>query len=347
MNSNNTNPSATNIAANEASKTVSKHAQRRQKKKQASTNDCAASDSKKEVLVVKKSEQPAKETQKEDVEMKVDSVKQINTASEPQQNKQSVPEAVYNTRAKTVKGKNQPKAFEKPSQEEGFTGTSDDWFNEKHFMNQQGIDFAERNKHDYYFGSYSSFYIHEEMLKDKVRTEAYQRAIMNNPEDFKDKVVLDIGAGTGVLSMFAAKAGAKHVYAIEFAEIALFAKEIVRQNKLDDKITVIKGKMEEIVLPVQKVDIIISEWMGYFLLYESMLDSILWARDRYLVKGGKILPDLCTMFVAGIEDGDYSNKKKSFWNNVYGTDMSCVGNIVLKEPLVDSVGTNMIMSSSC
>jgi protein arginine N-methyltransferase 1 len=46
---------------------------------------------------------------------------------------------------------------------------------------------------------------------------------------------------------------------------------------------VLKGKMEEIVLPVEKVDIIISEWMGYFLLYESMLDSVLWARDKYLV----------------------------------------------------------------
>jgi len=48
--------------------------------------------------------------------------------------------------------------------------------------------------------------------------------------------------------------------------------------------------MEEITLPVEKVDIIISEWMGSFLLYESMLDSVLWARDKYLVEGGKMLP---------------------------------------------------------
>ena len=49
--------------------------------------------------------------------------------------------------------------------------------------------------------------------------------------------------------------------------------------------------MEEITLPVKQVDIIISEWMGYFLLYESMLDSVLWARDKYLAPGGKMLPD--------------------------------------------------------
>ena len=50
-------------------------------------------------------------------------------------------------------------------------------------------------------------------------------------------------------------------------------------------ITLIKGKIEEIELPVEKVDIIISEWMGYCLLYESMLDTVLFARDKWLVSG--------------------------------------------------------------
>ena len=136
-----------------------------------------------------------------------------------------------------------------------------------------------------------------------MRTKAYQRAIENNKSDFKDKIVLDIGAGTGILSIFAARSGAKHVYAVENAEIAFFAEEIIKQNGLSDRITVIKGKMEEIELPVQTVDIIISEWMGYFLLYESMLDSILFARDKYLNKeDGKLLPDKCSIYLAAIED---------------------------------------------
>jgi hypothetical protein len=87
------------------------------------------------------------------------------------------------------------------------------------------------------------------------------------------------------------------------------AKEIVEVNGLSDKITLLQGKMEEVVLPFPEVDIIISEWMGYFLLYESMLDTVLWARDRYLVKGGLIFPDKATIFVAGIEDGDYKEEK--------------------------------------
>jgi protein arginine N-methyltransferase 1 len=143
------------------------------------------------------------------------------------------------------------------------------------------------------------------MLKDSVRTLAYQRAIENNKDNFKDKIVLDIGAGTGILSIFAARSGAKHVYAIENAEIALFAREIIKKNGFEDKITVIKGKMEEVTLPVEKVDIIISEWMGYFLLYESMLDSVLWARDKYLAKDGKMLPDRAQIYVAAIEDEQY------------------------------------------
>lgn len=51
---------------------------------------------------------------------------------------------------------------------------------------------------------------------------------------------------------------------------------------MKDKITFLKGKIEEVKLPVKNVDIIVSEWMGYFLLFESMLDSVLFARDRYL-----------------------------------------------------------------
>ena len=215
------------------------------------------------------------------------------------------------------------------------------------YRRQMFDDFGARDKHDYYFGSYSSFHIHEEMLKDTVRTRTYQRAIMDNCADFKDKIVMDIGAGTGILSIFAAKAGAKHVYAIEFAEIAVFAKEIVKKNGLQDKITVIKGKMEEITLPVDSVDIIISEWMGYFLLYESMLDSVLWARDRYLAPGGKMLPDRAQLYIAAIEDGQYKNQKMTFWNDVYGIDMSVLTPTVMKEPLVDTVDSNMIMSDPC
>jgi hypothetical protein len=108
---------------------------------------------------------------------------------------------------------------------------------------------------------------------------------------------------------FAVKAGAKHVIGVDMSTIIYKAREIVKANGMSDKITLLQGKMEEVELPFPKVDIIISEWMGYFLLFESMLDTVLYARDKYLVPGGLIFPDKATIYFAGIEDGDYKDEK--------------------------------------
>jgi protein arginine N-methyltransferase 1 len=72
------------------------------------------------------------------------------------------------------------------------------------------------------------------------------------------------------------------VYGIEKASIYMHSRNIIEENGLSDRITIINGLVEEIELPVDKVDIIISEWMGYFLLYESMFDSVIYARDKWL-----------------------------------------------------------------
>jgi len=237
------------------------------------------------------------------------------------------------------------------SQEKGYTGHPDSWFNEEEYKKPKiEANFDEANKHDYYYNSYSSHHIHEEMLKDTNRTLTYQRAIEGNPDCFKDKIVLDIGCGTGILSIFAARAGAKHVYSVDNAEIALHAKEIIKQNGLEHKITVLKGKIEEVDIPVEDggVDIIISEWMGYFLLYESMLDCVLWARDKYLnKKTGKMLPDRAKLYVAAIEDAEYMTEKKGFWDNVYGVNMSVMSKGLFSDPVVDTVPKGNIMSDSC
>jgi hypothetical protein len=110
-------------------------------------------------------------------------------------------------------------------------------------------------------------------------------------------------------SRFAVKAGAKHVIGVDMSTIIEKAREIVEVNGMSDKITLLQGKMEEVELPYPKVDIIISEWMGYFLLYESMLDTVLYARDKYLAPNGLIFPDKATIFMAGIEDGEYKDEK--------------------------------------
>jgi protein arginine N-methyltransferase 1 len=110
---------------------------------------------------------------------------------------------------------------------------------------------------DYYFDSYAHFGIHEEMLKDEVRTLTYRNSIWHNKHLFKDKVVLDVGCGTGILSMFAAKAGAAKVIGVDMSNIVKSAIKIVEDNKLSDKIQIIQGKVEEITLPVDKVPVLV------------------------------------------------------------------------------------------
>ncbi|KAF7986966.1 hypothetical protein HWV62_15 [Athelia sp. TMB] len=189
--------------------------------------------------------------------------------------------------------------------------------------------------------------IHEEMIKDSVRTGSYRAAIMNNGHLFKGKTVLDVGCGTGILSMFAAKAGAKHVVGIDMSNIIDQAQKIIEANGFKDTITLVKGKLEESELPIDKFDIIISEWMGYFLLYESMLDTVLLARDKYLKEGGLIFPDTATLYMAAIEDQDYKEEKINFWDNVYGFDYSCIKDIALREPLVDTVELKAVVTDPC
>jgi len=157
---------------------------------------------------------------------------------------------------------------------------------------------------DYYFDSYSYIGIHHEMLEDQVRTNAYRHAIENNPQLFLNKVVMDIGTGTGILSMFAVKAGAKHVYAIEKADIYKLAKKNIKENGMESKITVINQFVEELEL-TEKVDIIISEWMGYFLWFEGMFDSVLFAAKKWLKPEGMMFPDKASVFLAAC---DYPDK---------------------------------------
>uniref|UniRef100_A0A672GYX5 type I protein arginine methyltransferase n=1 Tax=Salarias fasciatus TaxID=181472 RepID=A0A672GYX5_SALFA len=195
-----------------------------------------------------------------------------------------------------------------------------------------------------YFSSYGHYSIHEEMLKDKVRTESYRDFMYRNPELFKDKVVLDVGCGTGILSMFAARAGAKKVIAVDQSEIIYQAMDIVRSNQLEDKITLIKGRIEDIELPVEKVDIIISEWMGYFLLFESMLDSVLHARDLYLADDGSVYPDLCNISLAALGDTQKHQDRIAFWDDVYGFNMSCMKKAVVPEAVVEVVKADTLIS---
>jgi SAM-dependent methyltransferase len=197
-----------------------------------------------------------------------------------------------------------------------------------------------------YFESYAKLAIHEDMLSDHTRTQGYKDAIMRNASLIRGKVVLDVGCGTGILSMFCAQAGAAHVVAVDASDIVSMAKRIVSANKLADRITVLRGTMETVdvlgALPagVSKVDVIISEWMGYALLYESMLPSVLWARDKYLAPTGVVLPTACDMLLSLS-----AHHRLGFWDDVYGFDMTAMRERALGEASVEVVPSESLLSA--
>ncbi|KAH8601357.1 putative ribosomal protein arginine N-methytransferase rmt3 [Bisporella sp. PMI_857] len=181
-----------------------------------------------------------------------------------------------------------------------------------------------RDDDSHYFSSYSYNDIHEVMLKDTTRTDAYRDFIYNHKSLFAGKTILDVGCGTGILSMFCAKAGAARVIAVDNSAIIDKARENIFNNGFSSTITCLRGKIEEVTLPVDKVDIIVSEWMGYCLLYEAMLDSVIYARDRYLKPDGLMVPSHMNMWVAPVADPDYIADHIAFWRDVYGFDMKAM-----------------------
>mmetsp|Transcript_12119 Transcript_12119/g.19520 ORF Transcript_12119/g.19520 Transcript_12119/m.19520 type:complete len:429 (-) Transcript_12119:1774-3060(-) len=184
-----------------------------------------------------------------------------------------------------------------------------------------------------YFCSYAQLYHQKQMLADHNRMAAYHAAILGNSDVFKDKIVMDVGTGSGILAVWAAQAGARKVYAIEYTDMAKYARQVMKANGVEDVVTVIQGAVEEIKLPIEQdglepddpehpervVDIFISEWMGYFLLRESMLDSLIRARDKFLKPAtGLMFPSHTTMYIAPVQD----EEERRTGCNEYAASMS-------------------------
>lgn len=192
---------------------------------------------------------------------------------------------------------------------------------------------------DYYFDSYNHYGVHEDVLKDTVTTYAFQRAIKQNAHLFRGAVVLDVCAGLGMNSLFAAQAGARRVIALEAQPelVCLGSRVALRNGYGPDVLEFVcasASTLEQLPGGLESVDIIISEWMGYFLMYEAHLAELVSAREKWLKPGGLIFPDRAKIHMALLEDAGYQQQHFEYYNNVWGFDFSAMKAAAHGEPVV-------------
>ena len=146
---------------------------------------------------------------------------------------------------------------------------------------------------------FSDIEMHLWMLRDDARAEAYEQALIRaiRPGD----VVVDVGAGTGLLSMMACRAGAARVYALEETGIIDLARTIVRQNGYADRIVLMRGNSARIGLP-ERADVVVSETIGSMVFSEGILETLHDARERFLKPGGVLIPGRVRIMVAPVEN---------------------------------------------
>lgn len=200
---------------------------------------------------------------------------------------------------------------------------------------------------DEYFGSYGTLRLHLEMLSDRSRTEAYRQVILSNSTPLRNKVVMDLGCGTGIISLFCAQlAQPSVVYAVEASSMADYTQQLVKQNGYEEVVTVLQGRAEDIELP-QLVDVLVSEWMGNCLLFEFMLESVLVARDRWLRDGGVMWPSSATLTLVPCQADGYYAEKMAFWEQPYGLDFTPLQPLAHQEFFTKPKFSHLIDPNDC
>lgn len=141
---------------------------------------------------------------------------------------------------------------------------------------------------------------HFPMMNDRLRNEAYEAAIRRAVTP--DALVLDIGTGAGLLSMMAARAGARHVVTCEMTlPVAAKARQIIALNGLQDRITVHNKRSQALEIGTElpeKADVLVSEIFDSDLLGEGVLPSLEDAHARLIKPGAKIIPRAAATMVA-------------------------------------------------
>lgn len=178
----------------------------------------------------------------------------------------------------------------------------------------QRIAYALRNRN-----VFADLYQHDQMLADRIRVESYWEAISKHVGE--GDVVVDLGTGTGVLALFAAKQGAE-VHAVEHGPIAAAAEAVARDNGITN-IQFHRVHSKDLELPGQ-ADVILHEQIGEAAYDERVLDNICDLRDRLLKPGGKILPSLLDLYVEPVQVSEGFRIPFVWQQNLHGIDFKAI-----------------------
>jgi len=178
---------------------------------------------------------------------------------------------------------------------------------------------------------------HARMLHDERRTSDYIAALRQavRPED----IVLDIGTGSGVLAIAAARAGARHVYAVEASDIADVAERVVAANGVGDRVTLIRGWSREIELP-EPADVLVAEVIGNEPFEEEILETTLDARRCLLKPGARLIPHTLELVARPLPIPDADARQRAIgrqavqrWRELYGIEF---------QPLLDAAFSGLV-----
>jgi len=189
--------------------------------------------------------------------------------------------------------------------------------------------------------SFGTLAFHRMLVSDRARMEAYRAAMARvvRPGD----VVLDIGAGTGVLALFACQAGAKQVFAVERTPVAQLARQLVSANGLSDRVDVLEMDIRQVELR-ERVDVVVSELVSKAVLGQHLPELMTLARERFLKEGGRIVPEEVELLLAPVEATDEYRALTFPDRDQWAIDFTPVQRLSLSEPTSARIAPSSLLA---
>jgi len=185
--------------------------------------------------------------------------------------------------------------------------------------------------------------VHAGMLYDERRVNAYRRAIDSTVK--KGDIVVDVGTGTGLLSFLCLQAGAKRVHAIEKSPVIKWAKLLAEKNGFADRILFHHTDARNVEIG-EKADVVVSEIIGHMAFEEGMTETITATKDRFLKKGGVLIPQNVALNAALVNEPEIYDSYINGWDKVCGVDYSVMREQAVQQAYITDISERDLLSRS-